>query len=113
MFHKIICQDSNQVYFELDLTNPYTIASLTSCQLLPRGLNLSQVLPPGIYDRLRDHLDWVRQEMQSWITADQAGRGLYADYLYNAITGRVLPESVLLRDFVRISYIFNHTYMDV
>ena len=32
-----------QVYFELDLTNPYTIAALTSCQLLPRGLNLSQV----------------------------------------------------------------------
>jgi len=78
---------SDQVYFELDLTNPYTIASLTSCQLLPRGLNLSQVLPPNIYHRLRSHLDWVRQQMQSWITEDQAGRGLYADYLYNAITG--------------------------
>ena len=25
--------------------------------------------------------------MQDWITEDQAGRGLYADYLYNAITG--------------------------
>ena len=45
-------QASDQVYFELDLTNPYTIASLTSCQLLPRGLNLSQVLPPNIYMRL-------------------------------------------------------------
>jgi len=80
-------KDSDQVYFELDLTNPYTIASLTSCQLLPRGLNLSQVLPPGIYSRLRDHLSWVRKEMQTWITEDQAGRGLYSDYLYNAITG--------------------------
>jgi len=78
---------SDKVYFELDLTNPYTIAALTSCQLLPRGLNLSQVLPPGVYSRLRSHLGWVRQEMQSWITADQAGRGLYADYLFNAITG--------------------------
>ena len=75
------------MYFELDLTNPYTIASLTSCQLLPRGLNLSQVLPPGIYSRLREHLAWVRQEMPHWMTEDQAGRGLYADYLYNAITG--------------------------
>ena len=36
--------DILQVYFELDLTNPYTIAALTSCQLLPRGLNLSQVV---------------------------------------------------------------------
>ena len=80
-------QASDKVYFELDLTNPYTIAALTSCQLLPRGLNLSQVLPPGVYSRLRSHLGWVRQEMQSWITADQAGRGLYADYLFNAITG--------------------------
>ena len=25
--------------------------------------------------------------MQTWITEDQAGRGLYSDYLYNAITG--------------------------
>lgn len=80
-------KDSDQVYFELDLTNPYTIASLTSCQLLPRGLNLSQVLPPGLYSRLRSHLGWVRQEIGAWITEDQAGRGLYADYLYNAITG--------------------------
>ena len=80
-------KDSDQVYFELDLTNPYTIASLTSCQLLPRGLNLSQVLPPGLYSRLRSHLGWVRQEIGAWITEDQAGRGLYADYIYNAITG--------------------------
>ena len=80
-------QASDQVYFELDLTNPYTIASLTSCQLLPRGLNLSQVLPPNIYLRLREHLGWVRDQMQDWMTEDQAGRGLYADYLYNAITG--------------------------
>ena len=79
-------QASDQVYFELDLTNPYTIASLTSCQLLPRGLNLSQVLPPNIYFRLREHLDWVRDQMHNWMTEDQAGRGLYADYLYNAIT---------------------------
>jgi len=78
---------SDKVYFELDLTNPYTIAALTSCQLLPRGLNLSQVLPPDVYKRLKDHLVWVKGEMQTWITADQAGRGLYADYLYNAITG--------------------------
>ena len=88
LFHECTyLQASDKVYFELDLTNPYTIAALTSCQLLPRGLNLSQVLPPGVYSRLRSHLGWVRQEMQSWITADQAGRGLYADYLFNAITG--------------------------
>jgi len=78
---------SDKIYFELDLTNPYTIAALTSCQLLPRGLNLSQVLPPDVYNRLKSHLAWVKQEMSSWMTDDQTGQGLYADYLYNAITG--------------------------
>ena len=74
-----------QVYFELDLTNPYTIAALTSCQLLPRGLNLSQVgferqsldvwpsvmfqvLPPDVYTRLRGHLAWVKEQMSGWVT---------------------------------------------
>ena len=44
------------------------------------------MLPPNIYFRLREHLDWVRDQMHNWMTEDQAGRGLYADYLYNAIT---------------------------
>jgi len=79
--------NSEKVYFELDLTNPYTISSLTTCQLLPRGLNLSQVLPPPLYNRLQSHLTWARGEMSNWITKEQEGRGLFADYLFNAITG--------------------------
>jgi len=47
----------------------------------------SQVLPPDVYHRLKSHLSWVKHEMSSWMTADQAGQGLYADYLYNVITG--------------------------
>ncbi|XP_023322770.1 metalloprotease TIKI1 [Eurytemora carolleeae] len=78
---------SGKVYFELDLTNPYTISALTSCQLLPKGLNLSQVLPPGVYSRLESHLSWVRGQMKNWVTEDQEGRGLYSDYLFNTITG--------------------------
>jgi len=79
--------NAEKVYFELDLTNPYTISALTSCQLLPRRLNLSQVLPPGVYGRLEDQINWVRDQMSSWVTKDQEGRGLYSDYLFNAITG--------------------------
>lgn len=78
---------SDKVYFELDLTNPYTIAALTSCQLLPRGLNLSQVLPPSVYSGLVSHLAWVKEEMSHWVTEEQRGRGLHPDYLYSAITG--------------------------
>ncbi|XP_063996513.1 metalloprotease TIKI1-like isoform X2 [Pogoniulus pusillus] len=80
-------QQSHTVYFELDLTDPYTISALTSCQLLPQGRNLQDVLPRDIYRRLKRHLEYVKLMMPSWMTPDQQGKGLYADYLFNAIAG--------------------------
>ncbi|XP_041327406.1 metalloprotease TIKI1 isoform X3 [Pyrgilauda ruficollis] len=80
-------QQSHIVYFELDLTDPYTISALTSCQLLPQGKNLQDVLPQDIYRRLKRHLEYVKLMMPSWMTPDQRGKGLYADYLFNAIAG--------------------------
>ncbi|XP_053788741.1 metalloprotease TIKI1 isoform X4 [Vidua chalybeata] len=80
-------QQSHIVYFELDLTDPYTISALTSCQLLPKGKNLQDVLPRDIYRRLKRHLEYVKLMMPSWMTPDQRGKGLYADYLFNAIAG--------------------------
>lgn len=87
------------MYFELDLTDPYTISALTSCQLLPHGENLQDVLPRDIYRRLKRHLDYVKLMMPSWMTPDQRGKGLYADYLFNAIAGnweRKRPVWVML-----------------
>lgn len=87
------------VYFELDLTDPYTVSALSSCQLLPQGENLQDVLPRDIYRRLKRHLDYVKLMMPSWVTPDQRGRGLYADYLFNAIAGnweRKRPVWVML-----------------
>lgn len=92
-------QESNIVYFELDLTDPYTISALTSCQLLPQGENLQDVLPRDIYRRLKRHLEYVKLMMPSWMTPDQRGKGLYADYLFNAIAGnweRKRPVWVML-----------------
>nr|DBA28276.1 TPA: hypothetical protein GDO54_008663 [Pyxicephalus adspersus] len=80
-------QQSNIVYFELDLTDPYTVSSLTSCQMLPQGENLQSVLPRDIYRRLKRHLEYVKLMIPSWMTPDQQGKGLYADYLFNAIAG--------------------------
>ncbi|XP_071280732.1 metalloprotease TIKI1-like isoform X2 [Agelaius tricolor] len=80
-------QQSHIVYFELDLTDPYTISALTSCQLLPQGKNLQDVLPRDLYRRLKRHLEYVKLMMPSWMTPDQRGKGLYADYLFNAIAG--------------------------
>ncbi|XP_004949379.1 metalloprotease TIKI1 isoform X3 [Gallus gallus] len=92
-------QQSHVVYFELDLTDPYTISALTSCQLLPQGENLQDVLPRDIYRRLKRHLEYVKLMMPSWMTPDQRGKGLYADYLFNAIAGnweRKRPVWVML-----------------
>ncbi|XP_022106959.1 metalloprotease TIKI1-like isoform X2 [Acanthaster planci] len=79
--------ESENIFFELDLTDTYTISTLTNCQLLPHGENLSDVLPRSLFERLREHLEYVKIMMPSWMTADQRGRGLYADYLFNAIAG--------------------------
>ncbi|XP_072879224.1 metalloprotease TIKI1 isoform X1 [Chlorocebus sabaeus] len=90
---------SSTVYFELDLTDPYTISALTSCQMLPQGKNLQDVLPKDIYGRLKRHLEYVKLMMPSWMTPDQRGKGLYADYLFNAIAGnweRKRPVWVML-----------------
>ncbi|XP_061636525.1 metalloprotease TIKI2 [Phyllopteryx taeniolatus] len=90
---------SRNVFFELDLTDPLTVSKLTSCQLLPHGENLQSLLPRDLYRRLKRHLDYVKHMMPYWMTADQRGRGLYADYLFNAIAGnweRKRPVWVML-----------------
>ncbi|KAK6484417.1 metalloprotease TIKI2-like [Huso huso] len=92
-------QLSSNVFFELDLTDPYTIMALTSCQLLPRGESLQKLLPQELYRRLKSHLDYVKHMMPHWMTPDQRGKGLYADYLFNAIAGnweRKRPVWVML-----------------
>ncbi|KAM8931005.1 metalloprotease TIKI2 [Pelodytes ibericus] len=92
-------QDSTNVYFELDLTDPYTISALASCQMLPHGENLQDVLPRDLYRRLKRHLEYVKHMMPHWMTPDQRGKGLYADYLFNAIAGnweRKRPVWVML-----------------
>ncbi|XP_043932684.1 metalloprotease TIKI2-like [Protopterus annectens] len=91
--------ESNNVYFELDLTDPYTISALASCQMLPHGKNLQDVLPKDLYRRLKSHLEYVKLMMPHWMTPDQRGKGLYADYLFNAIAGnweRKRPVWVML-----------------
>ena len=96
---KVAFEQSHNVFFELDLTDPYTISALSNCQLLPHGEFLSNVLPDDIFKRLKRHLEYVRLMMPAWMTTDQKGRGLYADYLFNAITGnweRKRPVWVML-----------------
>ncbi|CAM4547692.1 unnamed protein product [Leuciscus chuanchicus] len=92
-------QESAVVFFELDLTDPFTISALSSCQLLPPGEILQDLLPGELYLRLKAHLEYVRLMLPSWMTPDQRGQGLYAEYLFNAIAGnweRKRPVWVML-----------------
>ena len=90
---------AERVFFELDLTDPSTISALANCQMLPNGESLQTILPRDLYRRLKRHLDYVKVMMPLWMTADQRGRGMYADYLFNSIAGnweRKRPVWVML-----------------
>ncbi|RUS79266.1 hypothetical protein EGW08_012996, partial [Elysia chlorotica] len=90
---------SDSAIFELDLTNPYTLTELAECQVLPHGQTLSDVLPADLYRRLERHVDYVRARMSHWMSEEQKKKGLFADYLFNAIAGnwrRKRPVWVML-----------------
>lgn len=72
--------------FELDLLNPETISDLADCQLLPNGLKLNEVIPNDLFKRLKRHLNYIRIKLPSWMSVDHRRRGLYSEYLFNAMT---------------------------
>ncbi|KAF8788079.1 Metalloprotease TIKI2 like protein [Argiope bruennichi] len=76
---------ADSVFFELDLTDPETVAQLSSCQMLPSGKTLADILPEDMYKRLKGHLDYVKLMIPSWMQDEH--RGLYSEYLFKAITG--------------------------
>jgi len=77
---------SKRVFFELDLTKPHIISTLSACQLLPKNRHLSQEIPSDLYARLKIHMDYVRTVMPSWVTKEQKRKGIDAQYLFSAIT---------------------------
>uniref|UniRef100_A0A5S6QDP6 Metalloprotease TIKI homolog n=1 Tax=Trichuris muris TaxID=70415 RepID=A0A5S6QDP6_TRIMR len=79
---------ADTVFLELDLNNPKTVQSLVRCQYLPEGEQLIDHLPPALFDRLKQHMDFVRQELPRWTSTDQYGPdATYADQLFYSITG--------------------------
>lgn len=75
---------SKRVFFELDLTKPATISTLSACQLLPKNRHLSQEIPSELFARLKIHMEYVKTVMPTWVTKEQKEKGL--DYLLSAIT---------------------------
>jgi len=69
---------AHHVYFELNLNDHNTLSSISACQLLPRGMHLSQVLPSELFLRIKLHLEYVKESMADWITKDQVDNFLLA-----------------------------------
>ncbi|GFN96816.1 metalloprotease tiki1 [Plakobranchus ocellatus] len=63
------------------------------------GQILADVLPADLYYRLQKHLEYVRTSMADWMSEEQKRKGLFDDYLFNAIAGnwqRKRPVWVML-----------------
>ena len=73
-------QSADKLYLETDLASD----ELKKCSILPSNKKLADMLSPELMRRLRDHLDWLRTEMPSWLTLQQQFSGLNYDALtYN------------------------------
>ncbi|KAM4804020.1 LOW QUALITY PROTEIN: metalloprotease TIKI1 [Urocitellus parryii] len=77
-------QQSNIMYFELDLMDSYIISALSSCQMMPKAR--TDVLTKDIYYCLKCHLEYVKLRMPLWMIRP-IGKGLYVEYLFTAIVG--------------------------
>ena len=79
---------ADKVYFELDLTQSTeeTSEDAEDCQELPANITISQVVSPELNQRLGDHLDWVREEISSWLTEEQKEVGLNSTFIFSALT---------------------------
>jgi len=83
--------NSQNVYFELDLTNANTMRALVKCQLLPKGGLLKSIIPRRIFKRLKSHLRYIKRKIPSWLQSKDTRYSrtravLYANKLYELLT---------------------------
>ena len=71
-------QSADQVYWE---GGSEESEEKKICRLLPDNMKLEEVLSPELMRRLRDHMDWLRSEMPSWLTPMLKNFGINFDVL--------------------------------
>ena len=105
-------KSSKKVYFEIDLTSPQYLLTIMKCQLLPNKQNLSTVLPPTVFTKLRSYLDFVRSQMPSWVNKNQTTRWSNPERLFEELTRNwerkrpiwmLLQLASLNKDYVKTS----------
>lgn len=79
--------NSDRIIFELDLINQSMRRNLTKCQMLPTGIKLADIVPREMYQRLKQHLDYVKSKFPLWMSRHYSGNGYNeADHLFRAKT---------------------------
>ena len=56
------------------------------CQQLADNKRISSLVSPELHQRLEAHIDWVREEMPSWLTEEHENLGLNSTFLFSALT---------------------------
>lgn len=78
--------ESQNIYFELDLTDSVTLQTLAECQILPERMLLREVIPRTLFRRIRRHLSYIKRIFPHWITMEQRMRGLNPIDLFISMT---------------------------
>ena len=84
---KIIMRAFNNTqnfYIETDLQNQKATQDLYRCTVLPNARRVSDILPSSTFDRLRSYLAFLKINIGSWLTAQQAKEGYTGDKIFNA-----------------------------
>ena len=71
-------------YIETDLQNQKATQDLYRCTVLPNARRVSDILPSGTFDRLRSYLAFLKINIGSWLTAQQAKEGYTSEKIFNA-----------------------------
>ena len=75
---------AHNFYIETDLQNQKAKQDLYRCTVLPNARRVSDILPSDTYDRLRSYLAFLKINIGSWLTAQQAKEGYTREKIFNA-----------------------------
>ena len=70
-----VLTSSDEVVFELDFTDQKTMNSLERCQRLSKNRTLEDVMPPEMFERLKNQVDYAREMIPLWMSDEQKNNG--------------------------------------
>ncbi len=94
-------KSSKKIYFEVDLTSPEYLLTVMKCQYLPNKQTLMDVLPPRIFNKLQNYLEYIQSQIPKWLNENETKDKVEnADKVFEDITRnwqQKRPISILLQ----------------